>query len=238
MQLRCISVESAMTEELRRYASVTPETVDEPAEDSVDEEEQESLGDDAESPGRVRLGSRWAVLEAPCPRPGDVLRADFRLQPAHHASTSLCASQLQHGLVILSTLPNIEKRACTAQILALDRELDARGWRPQVVHVSSDAARHWSQLARLHDQVNAAGYTVDGASDKDRQVFARSFGVAVSGERRIAHGLFALQDGVFLSAEVPENQFRTPGVRQFLQRLARLMTVLKTKKENLDGAQA
>jgi hypothetical protein len=131
--------------------------------------------------------------------------------------------------VIVSTLPNIEKRACTAQILALDKELGASRLRSRVVH--------WSQLERLHDQVNASGYTVDGASDEDRERFARAFGVAVVGERRIAHGLFALRDGVFLGAVVPENQFRSPSVRLFVQRLERLIKVFETKKELIDGAQ-
>lgn len=222
-------------EQFRRGTSEDPESSGIAADSSVDE--VESLWGDGESPGRVRLGARWARLDAPCPRPGDVLSADFRLRPAHHATIGLCGTQLRHGLVIVSTLPNIEKRACTAQILALDKELGASRLRSRVVHVSSDAARHWSQLERLHDQVNASGHTVDGASDEDRERFARAFGVAVVGERRIAHGLFALRDGVFLGAVVPENQFRSPSVRLFVQRLERLIKVFETKKELIDGAQ-
>lgn len=42
------------------------------------------------------------------------------------------------------------------------------------------------------------------------------------GERphyRIAHGLFALRDGMFLEIEIPHDQMQPPEVRGFLERL-------------------
>jgi hypothetical protein len=44
----------------------------------------------------------------------------------------------------------------------------------------------------------------------------------VQGHRRIAHGLFALLDGVFILAQIPFHQMRSPDVHDFLMRLRRL----------------
>ena len=53
--------------------------------------------------------------------------------------------------------------------------------------------------------------------------FGLSFGVAVQGHGRIAHGLFALVDGVFVGAEVPFQQLAVPDVGAFLDRVERLL---------------
>ncbi len=48
-----------------------------------------------------------------------------------------------------------------------------------------------------------------------REAFVGAFGIGVEDHYRIAHGLFALQDGVFLAAEVPADQMRPVDLHAF-----------------------
>lgn len=49
-----------------------------------------------------------------------------------------------------------------------------------------------------------------------------AFGIGVEGHQRIAHGLFGLRDGVFLAADIPDDQMKPADVRGFLTRVAAL----------------
>ncbi len=73
--------------------------------------------------------------------------------------------------------------------------------------------------------MTAPGYSLCCADDTSREGFGRAFGVAVQGHHRIAHGLFALKDGVFLAADVPFDQMEPPDVPSFLARVRRLLGV-------------
>src|ERR1051326_2917210 len=72
------------------------------------------------------------------PRPGDALLGEFRIPPARYAAKPLASGDLRRGWIVLSSLPNIHKRACSTQILDLEEKLIQFERRPRLVHVSAD----------------------------------------------------------------------------------------------------
>jgi hypothetical protein len=68
--------------------------------------------------------------------------------------------------------------------------------------------------------VGAPGYSLHAASPASRFAFTHAFGVAVENHARIAHGCFALRDGVVLAAEVPYHQMHSMEVISFLHEVA------------------
>jgi hypothetical protein len=175
------------------------------------------LGDDTMR--TVQLGSDRIHLLGQVPRRGERLTAEFVIPAARLADKPLTAVDLRRGSVVVSTLPNIQKHACLAQIV----ELEERGheqlpeWR--IVHVSADHEEHWREVDRFHPNVQSSGYSLCCADPASREAFVLAFGVGVEDHHRIAHGLFALQDGVFLEVEIPHDQMRSAAVRGFLERL-------------------
>lgn len=167
----------------------------------------------------AQLGSDRIHLLGHVPRRGERLTAEFVIPAARLADKPLMAVDLRRGSVVVSTLPNIQKHACLAQIV----ELEERGheelpeWR--IVHVSADHEEHWREVDRFHPNVQASGYSLCCADPVSREAFVSAFGVGVEDHHRIAHGLFALQDGVFLEVEIPHDQMRSAAVRGFLERL-------------------
>lgn len=176
----------------------------------------------------ARLGGRRITLPGSAPRAGDRLTARFELPPARNATAPLCATDLSAGLVFVSTLPNVAKSACLAQIVDLDEHTQNPAGEGRVVLVSADHASNWREVDEFHPDVRAPAYTLDGASAEHRAAFVRAFGVEVAGHRRIAHGLFALIDGVFLTADVPFDQMSSPDVAGFLTRVRRLSALLRS----------
>jgi hypothetical protein len=166
------------------------------------------------------LGGRPIVLFGHAPQPGRALVDVFSLPPARAATAPLTDSELRRGLVIVSTLPNIQRHACVAQIVQLEEECAHHFAGVRIVHVSQDDAVHWREVDRYHPGIGAASYTLEGASESSRVSFTWAFGVGVLGHQRIAHGLFALRDGVFIAAEIPFQQMHAPDVGGFLGALA------------------
>jgi hypothetical protein len=162
------------------------------------------------------LGGTPILLVGHLPRPGMPLLDVFRLPPARRACAALTDDELRRGLVVVSTLPNIQRHACVAQIVQLEEVCAHRFPNARIVHVSQDEAIHWAEVDRFHPGITAASYTLHGASESSRVSFAWAFGVGVLGHPRIAHGLFALRDGVFVAAEVPFDQMHAPDVGTFL----------------------
>jgi hypothetical protein len=173
----------------------------------------------------IRLGNELLLRAHPTPRPGDVLDADFVIPAARLATDPLTCTELARGLVVLSTLPNIQKHACAAQIIEIEEHAPARLPGSRIVHVSADAAHHWGEVDVFHGNVRAPGYSLCCADAASREAFGRAFGVTVLGQRRIAHGLFALLDGLFLAADVPFDQMAPPDVESFLERVHRLVAL-------------
>lgn len=159
----------------------------------------------------------------PAPRPGDLLTADFSVPPARNATEPLTGAHLARGLVLLSTLPNIHKHACLAQITEVEELAPHALPSPRIAHVSADDAHHWGEVDVFHGNVAAPGYSLCCADAESLESFGRAFGVAVEDHRRVAHGLFALRDGVFLAADVPFDQMQPPDVEGFLLRVRRLL---------------
>ncbi len=167
----------------------------------------------------AELGGRPIQLLGHLPHPGRALVDVFSLPPAHRAAVPLTDCELRQGLVVVSTLPSFERHACIAQIVQLEQRCALRLPSVRIVHVSHDEAVDWAQVDRLHPGVAAASYTLHGASETSRVSFLWAFGVGVLGHTRIAHGLFALRDGVFLAAEVPVDQMHAPDIDAFVAAL-------------------
>ncbi|MDR4460278.1 MAG: hypothetical protein MRJ67_07140 [Nitrospirales bacterium] len=165
----------------------------------------------------VQLGDERIQLVGQVPRPGDRLTAGFAIPAARLAQEPLRASDLQDGLVVLSTLPNIQKHACLAQIVDLEERSHERLPALRIVHVSADHEEHWKEVDRFHPNVRAAGYSLCCADVDSRESFVKAFGIGVAGHHRIAHGLFALSDGVFVAVQVPDDQMRPADVKIFLE---------------------
>lgn len=165
----------------------------------------------------VLLGEQPIELLGTCPEVGAVLpRSTFTIPPARNAARPLSYADLVTGSVLVSTLPNIGKHACAAQILGLEEQARERSLDARLIHVSADAPAYWSEVDLYHPNLEAAGYSLHGASAASVRGFTRLFGVAVRGQRRIAHGLFALHDGVVLAAEIPHQQMGVPSIGRFL----------------------
>ena len=171
----------------------------------------------------AQLGTRHIELQGALPLPGQRLAAEFTIPVARAGNRPLVPSDLQEGLVVVSTLPNIEKHACLAQIVELEERSHETIPHLRIVHVSADHETHWQEVDRFHPTIQAAGYSLCCADADSRSAFIDAFGVGVEGHHRIAHGLFALLDGVFLAAEIPADQMKPAEVRTFLQRVAALI---------------
>jgi hypothetical protein len=171
------------------------------------------------------LGGQRIELRGELPRPGSRLEASFSIPHARNATRPLGADDLRRGLVVLTTLPNIQKHACIVQITHVAELVPKRLPAAATFHVGSDDRRHWAEVDRFHPDVKEPGYSLAQATLEDREAFKRAFGVGVIGSQRIAHGLFALEDGLFLAAMVPEDQLKAPAVERFVDevtsRLAR-----------------
>lgn len=169
---------------------------------------------------QAQLGERVIHLQGRVPLCGEHLAAEFVIPAARLADEPLTAAELRRGLVVVSTLPNIEKHACLAQIVDLEKRDRERLPGLRIVHVSADHAEHWQEVDRFHPHIRAAGYSLCCVDPVSRAAFVEAFGVGVDGHHRIAHGLFALLNGRFVQAEIPEDQMRPADVERFLDRVA------------------
>lgn len=172
---------------------------------------------------QAKLGGDTIWLNGALPQPGELLNTSFSIPAARLAQAPLMAADLQKGLVVVSTLPNIQKHACLAQIVDLEEQSHETLPNLRIVHVSSDHEEHWREVDRFHPNIQAAGYSLCCADPISREAFLQAFGVGVEDHHRIAHGLFALQDGVFLAADVPDDQMRSAEVKSFLSVLVGLI---------------
>jgi len=171
----------------------------------------------------ARVGARIVELYGRVLAAGDRVDADFVIPPARRSCGPLTGDRIRRGLIVMTTLPNIHKNACSAQIVRTEALARAHLPEAEVMHVASDGCENWCELDHFHGEVRAAGYSLDGCADAD--VFRVAFGVGVRGSARIARGLFALHRGVVLAADVPENQGRTPDVERFIERVRSLLSL-------------
>jgi len=191
--------------------------------------DDDDLEPEAHEVRRAYVGTRTVELYGRALAAGDRVDVDFTIPPARASFVPLTGERLGRGLVLMTTLPNIHKHACAAQIV--QTEALARRVLPEaeVLHVASDRPEYWQEVDHLHGDVRAAGYSLKTSADGD--VFRAAFGVGVRGSDRIARGLFALYRGVVLAADVPEDQARTPDVARFVER-TRSLLALANRTEN------
>lgn len=171
----------------------------------------------------ARVGEKPIFLAGRRPRVGERLRACFAVPPARSTRVPLEPRDLDHGVAVLSTLPNIRAHACHVQILDLEERLSSYLPMARLYHVSSDGLDAWTEVDEYHPDLRARGYTLDGADPCAADSFRAAFGVGVVAHDRIAHGLFLLIDGVFRLVHIPRQQLGTPHVSAFLRRAARIV---------------
>lgn len=177
----------------------------------------------AEGVPMALVGVQRITLRARAPIAGDRLVLPFELPPARRAQEPLTREQMACGLWVVSTLPNIGKSSCSSQVAQLDEVIRHADGPVQVAYVSSDPAPNWAEVDQYHPDVSGAAFTLDGAKERDRHAFEETFGIGVTGHRRVARGLFALLDGVFVAAQVPYQQGESLRVGPFLLRLQNLL---------------
>jgi peroxiredoxin len=165
------------------------------------------------------LGGEPIELLGDEPRVGARIERSFSIPPARGATAPLTEKDVSQGLVILSTLPNIHRHACVAQIVDLEEALPRELPQARIVHVSADSREHWGEVDRYHPTVASASYTLASATSHSRQAFVETFGVAVEKHWRIAHGLFAINHGVIVMADIPTDQMQRPRVGRFVRAL-------------------
>jgi len=144
--------------------------------------------------------------------------ATFAIPAARNAIEPLRYGDLLQGQVFVSTLPNIGKHACAAQILGLEEALEKRAPEARLFHVSADEPRFWREVDLIHPTLRASGYSLFGVDSESVQAFSHLFGVAVVGTQRIAHGIFGIFDGFVTAAEIPDQQLGVPSIGRFLHR--------------------
>ena len=168
---------------------------------------------------QVYLGDKKIKVYGNHLKKGEPLDVKFTLPPAYNTKKFLKKKDINKGLVILSTLPNIKSNECSTQVLDLETEVNARKLNAKIFHIACDCPNHWEEVKQLHPFLKAKGYTFELANPKDIENFKQTLGVGVLGSKRIVHGLFAFLDGKLLSSYIPKQQYGTPNVNKFLNSL-------------------
>jgi len=172
----------------------------------------------------VRVGVESFELEGEPPTLGGLLNYSFILPdargPNHILTPSITEADLKKGLVIISTLPNIQKQHCLQQI----KELESLTYKllprsTKIFHVSADDRSDWKKAEEHLASVRFHAYTLADAAEESVVSFKAAFGVGVKGTHRIAHGLFALLNGKFINLQVPDDQLGVPNVPLFLKEI-------------------
>lgn len=177
----------------------------------------------------VYLGESIIHLLGSKPRVGDRLESKFYIQPARNSKEALTEKVLSKGITIVSTLPNIHTNACHYQVLDLENLVKKIIPEAKIFHIASDGKSHWKEVDEIHPDLKACGYSLHESELKDREVFARSFGVGVEGNARIAHGLFGLWNGIFCAAYIPMQQIGNPDIHYFFNQFFKNKELLKKK---------
>jgi peroxiredoxin len=168
---------------------------------------------------KVFLGDHPIYLTGSKPKKGTQIHSNFYAIPARKAKTELKKRDLSRGLVIVSTLPNIHSFACSQQVLDLELETKKLYPKARIFHIACDPKSGWEEVEKLHPFLESPGYTIHGVGKKEADSFKNSFGVGVEGNRRIAHGLFALQNGKFMVSYIPRQQYGIPNIKKFLKQV-------------------
>ncbi|TGN10095.1 hypothetical protein [Leptospira ilyithenensis] len=169
---------------------------------------------------KVFLGDKPIELLGKQPKQGEWIKKNFRLPAAYNTKIPFTPDQLKAGLVIVSTLPKIKSNECSAQILNLEQELAIRKINAKIVHIACDCADHWEEVKNLHPFLKAKGFSLKFADTTDINSFKEFFGVGVKGSPRIAHGLFAFQNGYLIQSMIPRQQYGIPNIKKLLDSIS------------------
>lgn len=167
----------------------------------------------------VKVGTETYALEGNPPNIGDKLNSAFLLAEAL-GDGFIADVNLKKGLVIVSTLPNIQKEHCVQQIIELEtftyKLLPAS---TKIIHVSSDTRLDWKSAEKHLANLPVKAYTLYDTAPESVAAFKATFGVGVVGTSRIAHGLFGLMHGQFVNIQIPDDQLGVPNVPLFLKNI-------------------
>lgn len=167
----------------------------------------------------VKVGTESFSLEGEPPILGRDIAHSFVL-PEAIGTGSISDAIMRKGLVIVSTLPNIQKEHCVQQILELEtytyKLLPAS---TKIIHVSADERIDWKIAEKNLAGIPFHAYTLYDAEAQSAAAFREAFGVGVVGNHRIAHGLFALLNGKFINLQIPDDQLGVPNVPLFLKEI-------------------
>ncbi|MCC5814070.1 MAG: hypothetical protein JJT78_04885 [Leptospira sp.] len=168
---------------------------------------------------KVYLGDHEISLVGEKPKLGRRVSTCFHANPARKARAKLTLEKISKGLVIISTLPNIRSFACSQQVFDLEMEVKEHLPEAKIFHVASDPKSGWEEVDKLHPFLKSPGFTLDGVDSESVESFKQAFGVGVKGHKRIAHGLFALQDGEFIVSYIPRQQYGIPNIKRFIRKI-------------------
>lgn len=168
---------------------------------------------------KVYLGDMPVELTGKRPKIGFQWKHKFQFSPALNTKSKFPNLKNEKGLIFISTLPNVRSFACSAQVLELEEELKKRKIPAKIIHIASDGKDAWSEIKKLHPKLKAHGYSLKNGNTGDVNKLKEILGIGVVSSHRLAHGLFAIQDGILISSLIPKQQYGVPNIKKFLNKL-------------------
>jgi hypothetical protein len=165
----------------------------------------------------VKVGTETYLLENEAPKIESYLERKFFI-PEAIGNSAVADVNMKKGLIIVSTLPNIQKEHCIQQVVELQTiTYKLLPSSTKIFHFSSDTRLDWKAAEKHLAGLHIKAYTLYDAVHRSVVEFKAAFGVGVQGTPRIAHGLFALINGKFVNIQIPDDQLGIPNVPLFLK---------------------
>ncbi|MCW7457865.1 hypothetical protein ND856_08875 [Leptospira bandrabouensis] len=168
---------------------------------------------------KVYLGDLPVELTGKRPKNGSKWKKDFQLTPVLNTDSKFPNLRRRRGIFFISTLPNVRSFACSAQVLDLEVEIKKRKISAKIIHLASDGKDSWNEIKKLHPQLKALGYSLKDCDQNEINILKTMLGVGVVSSNRLAHGLFVIKDGMIISSLIPKQQYGTPNIKRFLNKL-------------------
>ncbi|TGL47708.1 hypothetical protein EHQ55_11305 [Leptospira meyeri] len=171
---------------------------------------------------KVYLGDMPVELTGKRPKIGLKWCYTFQFKPVLNTNSKFPNLKRRKGFFLISTLPNVKSYACSTQVLDLEEEIKKRNISAKIIHIASDGETSWDDIKKLHPHLKAYGYTLKSCKEDDVIKLKNMLGIGVIGSHRLAHGLFAIQDGILISSMIPKQQYGVPNIKKFLTQLKNL----------------
>ncbi|TGK87123.1 hypothetical protein EHQ24_05900 [Leptospira noumeaensis] len=168
---------------------------------------------------KVYLGDEPVELTGKRPKNGFKWKEDFQFAPVLNTNSKFPNLRIRKGIFLISTLPNVKSFACSTQVLELEEEIIKRKISAKIIHLASDGITSWEEIKKLHPHLKAHGYSLKNCNEKEINTLKTMLGIGVIGSHRLAHGLFAIQDGILISSLIPKQQYGVPDIKKFLNQL-------------------